>query len=214
MADNKKKVKNAKKNVSKKVVSKEKEIKGAVKEKSNDIKKDLTKKNNNIKHDIEKKVKEVEKDVKPIHNNKTNNKAKWLLVGAIVVLLAVVCFISVNEPPAVDPAEKMSSWIEDTKADQYVVTVIGLTYCQHCKNYNPVISSIANSENIKLYWFDIDNMDNASSSILTDTYNFEQYTGASPYTAITKNGEVIAEYVGGMGEEDTRAFLKENGVLD
>ena len=205
MADKKNNAKKNNKNVSKNVVSKNKD--------NNNI---INKKENSVKSNVEKEVKEVKKEIsEPVYNKNTKkNSFKWVLIGTLGVLLALVCFISVNEPPAVDPTERMSSWLTDTKEDQYVVTVISLTTCPHCKNYNPVISGIANEENIKLYWFDIDNMDNSSSSILTDTYTLENYTGASPYTFITKNGEFIADVVGGMGEEDTRAFLKQNGVIE
>lgn len=181
-----------------KKVSKEKEIKKAIDKKETSVRESATK-------DIKKNV---------LKDNKTNSKSKWILIGTVIILATLICLISVNETPQVNGTSKMDTWLEDTRADEYVVTVIGLSYCEHCENYNPIISSIAKNEGFKLHWFDIDNMDNKSASILTDTYNLEQYTGASPYTFITKNGEFVADVVGGLSEEGTRQFLIENGVLE
>ena len=64
----------------------------------------------------------------------------------------------------------INKWIEDTKSDQPIITVIGLTYCQYCKQYNPIINQIAQSKEYKLYWFDADNYDAESFETLRSTY--------------------------------------------
>ena len=101
----------------------------------------------------------------------------------------------------------INEWVEATKSDEPVITVIGLTYCQFCKKYNPVINKIAKEKGIKLYWFDADNY----FSTLTSTYELS-YEGSSPYTLVTKNGEVVGEHVEGyMEENETNSFLSELG---
>lgn len=106
----------------------------------------------------------------------------------------------------------INEWVEATKSDEPVITVIGLTYCQYCKKYNPVINKIAKEKGIKLYWFDADNYDEDSFSTLTSTYELS-YEGSSPYTLVTKNGEVVGEHVEGyMEESETNSFLSELGL--
>lgn len=105
----------------------------------------------------------------------------------------------------------INEWIEATKSDEPVITVIGLTYCQFCKKYNPVINKIAKEKGIKLYWFDADNYGEDNFSTLTSTYELS-YEGSSPYTLVTKNGEVVGEHVEGyMEENETNSFLSELG---
>lgn len=106
----------------------------------------------------------------------------------------------------------INEWVEATKSDEPVITVIGLTYCQFCKKYNPVINKIAKEKRIKLYWFDADNYGEDNFSTLTSTYELS-YEGSSPYTLVTKNGEVIGEHVEGyMEENETNSFLSELGL--
>lgn len=106
----------------------------------------------------------------------------------------------------------INEWVEATKADEPVITVIGLTYCQYCKQYNPVINEIAKEKGYKLYWFDADDYDEESFNTLTSTYELS-YEGSSPYTLVTKNGEVIGEHVEGyMNNSDTEAFLSDLGL--
>lgn len=105
----------------------------------------------------------------------------------------------------------INEWIEATKSDEPVITVIGLTYCQFCKKYNPVINKIAKEKGIKLYWFDADNYGEDNLSTLTSTYELS-YEGSSPYTLVTKNGEVVGEHVEGyMEEKEANSFLSELG---
>ena len=106
----------------------------------------------------------------------------------------------------------INEWIEDTKSDQPIITVIGLTYCQYCKQYNPIINQIAQSKEYKLYWFDADNYDAESFETLKSTYELS-YEGSSPYTLVTKGGEVIGEHVEGyMDESQIESFLSNLGL--
>ncbi len=142
------------------------------------------------------------------------DKYKVLIIIVLAVLAFVaLSFLSENKEPA-QVSENITTWKEIINSDEYVITVIGLTYCPACKSYHPIISDIAEEYSLPLYWFDIDEMSNDDSSQLTNTYNFSQYTGSSPYTVITSGGEVIDEVVGAMDEEETLEFLRTNGVID
>ncbi len=139
----------------------------------------------------------------------------------IIVVLAIGAFITLSiltesSKPAesTEVSEDILSWKEGVDSSQYAITVIGLSYCSHCANYKPIISEIAEEYSLPLYWFEIDELSTADSSTLTGTYNFSEYDGASPYTAITSKGEVIGQTVGEMDEETTLDFLRTNGVIE
>jgi len=148
-----------------------------------------------------------------------NNKG--LLIGLGVVLLLVLFTIlqETNKSTEVEIDEsalsaEMSTWLNDTRSDEYVVTVIGMTTCPHCQNYKPVIEEVSKNENIKLYFFEADTITNeADNKALENAYELENYEGSVPYTFITKNGEFIADNVGGMDKDATLNFLRENNVI-
>ena len=110
----------------------------------------------------------------------------------------------------------MLAWHEATQKDKYVVTVIALSYCGYCKEYKPVIQEITDDENIPFYYFDIDTLNETApedANALQYAYDLENYTGSSPYTFITKNGEFIGDRVGAMDKETTISFLNSLGVV-
>ncbi len=131
-----------------------------------------------------------------------------LLLGLLILFMALIDVKEGNKKATMD------EWVEVTKEDKYVITVISLSYCDFCANYKPIIEQIAEENDIKLFWFNIDKMKETDSSILVTTYKFNEhgYEGASPYTAITKNAQFVADKVGGMSSDDLKLFLKENGI--
>lgn len=106
----------------------------------------------------------------------------------------------------------LEEWVSATSKNEYTITVIGLSYCSHCKNYLPVITKFANDNNIKLFWFDIDELSDSDADILSSRYDFSEYDGASPYTAVMKNSEVLLQHVGEMSTSEVDAFFKKLGL--
>lgn len=156
------------------------------------------------------------------HNTK-KDYAKNAGVGAIVsaciwALLGLTLLIDVKGSDKKEEVNyqiynaDINEWVETTKGDEPVITIIGLTYCQYCQKYNPIINQIASEKGYKLYWFDADNYDEESFNTLTSTYEIS-YEGSSPYTLVTKGGEVVGEHVEGyMDETDTKSFLSDLGL--
>lgn len=147
------------------------------------------------------------------------NRTVLLVVGLVGLLLLLAIMIEGNEKPSSGSIEysslstEVKAWYDETKSEEFVITVIGLSYCGFCEQYKPVLTQIANDNNIKLHWFNIDELSQADSNALQNTYELKQYTGSSPYTLITYGGEFIADEVGYMEKESVESFLKEAGVL-
>ena len=140
--------------------------------------------------------------------------------GLLIVIVAVLAFVALsilteaaNKQQTTEAYKDVTSWADNLKDEEYAVTVIALTYCSHCHNFNPVITKIANDYAIPLYWFEIDDLTEEESAIVTDTYKFDEYTGSSPYIAVTHKGEVVSEHVGEMTKSATIKFLKEAGAI-
>lgn len=106
----------------------------------------------------------------------------------------------------------VDEWLEDTKNDQYIVTVIGSTSCPHCQKYKPVISKLSNKYNFKAYFFEGDTLEEEEYDKLVGAYeefDFEYI----PFTAITKNGKVIITQTGFESEKNIKEFLEEYSVI-
>lgn len=138
----------------------------------------------------------------------------------IIVILAIAAFVGLSflaegsKPAIEEPSADLNAWVESVESDEYVITVIGLSYCGHCKEYKPVVTEIASEYSIPFYYFDIDTVTQDEASLISSSYAFTEYEGASPYTAITKNGEVVAQYAQGyMDKETTIQFLKDCGAI-
>lgn len=150
------------------------------------------------------------------------NNNKGLLIGVSVVLLLVIFTLlqNTNTTSGKDFDESLlgtevSEWLNKTREDDFVVTVLGMTTCPHCQNYKPVIEGVTNDEDLNLYFFEIDTVTNEDDfNALENAYNLENYEGAVPYTFITKNGEFVCDTVGAMDVENTKSFLKSCGVLN
>lgn len=110
-------------------------------------------------------------------------------------------------------SEEINNWYYDVTSKNQVVTVIGLSYCSHCINYKPVLEKLATDNNFKMYWFDIDKMNEDDANVLTYTYNLSGYTGASPYTFVINNNKLVKDNLGFENEEKTVTFLKEAKVI-
>ena len=143
--------------------------------------------------------------------------------GLILVLLVVCCFVALSfigegretkanvESVFYSDVEK---WAEDVVSNKNVVTVIALSYCSHCKEYKPVLEQIAVENNLTVYWFEADLIEEKDYQTITSTVDFNEYTGASPYTAISNSGNVLAQTVGYANEEAAYSFFIENGLIN
>lgn len=140
--------------------------------------------------------------------------SKYGVVIGIVLLLGLFIGLSVliKEDSVKEMSSDIQNWLTDTASDEYVVTVIAQTTCGHCINFKPVMTKAHNKNDFKLYWFEADELSTNDYNTLKGTYELDEYSG-TPYTFITKNGEVL-DHISGEREYDVLIdFLKENNVI-
>lgn len=143
-------------------------------------------------------------------------KYKVIVILAIAVAAFIgLSFLSESKAPTLESSnQNVSEWSAAVDGDKYVITVIALSYCSACKEYNPIITALAEEYSIPIYWFEIDTLNQEDATIVSSKYAFTEYEGASPYTVITKKGEVISQYAQGyMNKENTLSFLKNSGAV-
>ncbi len=140
--------------------------------------------------------------------------------GIVIGVVAILAFVALSVLTEVVLKEKTTEALKDLTVltenvpnDEAAVVVIGLTYCSHCHNFNPVITKVAGDYNIPVYWFDIDDLSDEDSSTLRETFAEHGYEGSSPYIAVFKNGEVVNNHVGEMTKTATIDFLKESDII-
>lgn len=111
-------------------------------------------------------------------------------------------------------SDVIKNWYNDLNSGAGVVTVIASSTCPHCKNYKPVITEVCEKENIKLYFFESDELSEDDYTILTNSINLKNYEGYVPYTFIVKDRNFVLDYTGEQDETSTRDMLKETGLLE
>lgn len=141
----------------------------------------------------------------------------YIVIGAVLVLFIVLSLLMKDgDTTNKEMGSEVSAWIEDTKKDEYVITVFAQTFCGYCKQYQPIIQRIYNENDVKVYWFDIDaksSLTEEERNTVTSTYELPDFDG-TPYTLVTKNGQTVAHYDRGADRETILKFFRDNNVID
>lgn len=146
---------------------------------------------------------------------KSNLLTSTIIGFGIWLFVALSFLISVNGPAKVEPKEySVGEWLVETKKEEPVVTVIGLTTCGHCQSYKPVIEKMAEEYGFKLFFFETDELDSSDATLIETEYELKEFEDLVPFTYIVKKGEVIAENTGYPGEAAIKEFLRTAGVIN
>ena len=146
-----------------------------------------------------------------------NKHKAGIIIGVVLILfIALSLLIDSNKEGTIEMKEKFSGWVSDTKKDEYYITVIAQTTCGNCTAFKPNLQKVIDElENV--YWFEVNEGEFKTHddyyTTLTTTYELTGYKG-TPYTFITKNGQMI-DYISGYTTEDAVIeFLKKNNVIE
>ncbi len=136
-----------------------------------------------------------------------------LIVIFVFILLFILLAILSKDDSFKIESEEIKTWYEDTKKDEYVVSVLAQTTCSHCHNLKPIIEEVQNENGFKLHWIDIDTLSEIDRNAVTNIYKLENFEG-TPHTFITKNGTLLKEKSGEMTKTKLISFLKAVGVIE
>ena len=137
-----------------------------------------------------------------------------IIVVVLIVLFVLLSLLIEDNSKNIEMKSNLQEWLVDTKKDEYVVTVLAQTTCSHCIAFKPVMQKVLNENDFNVYWFEVNNFQQQDYQTLIGTYDLTEYEG-TPYTFITKNGELVAYYSRGAMQEYTLIeFLRENKVIE
>lgn len=102
-----------------------------------------------------------------------------------------------------------SKWLNDVKSKNVIINVIASSTCPHCHNYNPIIESVASNYKIKLYFIEVDKLENEEYISYINSISIPGYKGYVPYTFITYDGEVVSENVGELDRNETDKLISD-----
>ena len=100
-----------------------------------------------------------------------------------------------------------SKWLNDVNSKNVIINVIASSTCPHCHNYNPIIESVSSNYKIKLYFIEVDKLENEEYISYINSINIPGYKGYVPYTFVTYDGEVVSENVGVLDRNETDKLI-------
>ena len=120
-----------------------------------------------------------------------------LIVIFVFILLFVLLAVLSKDESFKMESEEIKTWYQDTKKDEYVITVLAQTTCSHCHNLQPIMEEVQNENGFKLHWINIDTLSDVDENAVTNIYKLDGFEG-TPHTFVTKNGTLIKEKSGEM----------------
>lgn len=138
----------------------------------------------------------------------------WKTILLVVLVASFALLVMFNEDKGVkESSEQVVAWSTDTSQEEPVVTVLASSTCGYCAQYEPVIEALAEENDFKLYWFELDQLNDTDTQTLISTYELEEFDGSVPYTFITEDNQFVTHTIGAMDKANTELLLKNNGVI-
>ncbi len=103
--------------------------------------------------------------------------------------------------------DETKDWMIDNKS-KTVLTILCLKTSNRCKNIESNLSTI--EKDIKVYYIELDDLEENVKNIYKTTYNLEDYTGYLPYVYIVSNNKLLATKSDVKNIDDSQNLIKEN----
>ncbi len=111
-----------------------------------------------------------------VYKNKDKELSGSSLKGSLLgicIYSVVLLYTSTHSTNYFD--RSLDEWYSDIKSGKTVVTVIGASYCDHCKEYKPVIKKLADKNKLNLYFYEFDLMSEKDQDRLTTTFEIGDF---------------------------------------
>ncbi len=140
------------------------------------------------------------------------NKKLIIIVIIAIILIAIISLFIFNK--------KESNLIEVNKTElkekidnkDSFILVISRKGCSHCAEYLPILKSIIEEYNVKVYLVDTDKYTKEDKEYLSSIANFS----GTPTTIFIENGEetsALNRIVGSSNRKDIIKTFKQNGYI-
>lgn len=146
---------------------------------------------------------------------KSNLLTGTIIGTAIWVFVGLSFMINVSNPAQKQEREyHVEDWLVDIEKSEPVVTILGLTTCSHCQQYKPTIEKLADKHDFKLYFFELDELNEEERNMVEGTFELQTYEDSVPFTYIVKDKKIVAEETGFQSRDYTYQFLKDHKVIN
>lgn len=166
---------------------------------------------------VKEKENKVDEEFKDLQTNKKLIKNILITVGVILVF-GLVFFISQKQE------DKINSQVGETrlheitvdkyyellaKGDKFVL-LLGRPGCSHCVAFKPIITNVANSKGIDVYYLNTDTIETLED--WEAIWGMVEQEG-TPTVAVIENQKLVSTTAGEMTSDQLIMFLSQAGVL-
>ena len=142
--------------------------------------------------------------------DKSSNLLKGSILGICIIGVILLQYTTHSRDYF---KRSVDEWYEDVKSNNVVITVIGASYCSHCQEYKPYITTLADKHKLNLYFYEIDTLEEKDKNKLTESFELPGYSGSVPFTVIFKDSQAVATHEGFESNIKLYDFFKENGII-
>ena len=141
-------------------------------------------------------------------------KKKRTIISIVIILIIIglsIYLISTEKSNLIKL--NYNEIIEKVENKESFVLCVSATECSHCQEYKPKLKKIANNYDIKIYYIDIDKMNEKDYETFKTRFSFD---GSTPITIFFKNGEektTATRIEGNTSSEKVIEKLKNNGFI-
>jgi len=141
---------------------------------------------------------------------------KYKLPVIVVVLLVLFVLLSTLIGDKVE-RDEVDDWLEETKKEQYVVTLLSQTTCGYCAEFKPIVNEVVSEYGDQFMYkvFEIDTIVKPQvKNKLLSSYDLENngFTG-TPHLFVTYNGEHLGQFNMPRTKENVISFLRDLGAI-
>ena len=159
----------------------------------------------------------IDEEFKDLEPNKKLIKNIFIVIG-IILVFGLVFIISQKQEEKINKKASENKFHEIT-VDKYnellasgdkFVLLLGRPGCSHCVAFKPVITNVANTKGIDVYYLNTDTIETVGD--WESIWGIVEQEG-TPTVAVIENQKLIKSTAGEMSSEELINFLKEAGVL-
>ena len=108
----------------------------------------------------------------------------------------------------------VSDYLDVLQSEDKNIVFIGRPTCSYCVKLKPHLEEIADENNLKIYYVNIDEMsEEDTDKFFSSTDAFDKENLSTPMVLITKDGKVIDSNTGYMEKSKYEDFFKKNELI-
>ena len=159
----------------------------------------------------------VDKEFEDLQPNKKLIKNIIIIIG-IILVFGIVFYISMRQEEKLNKQASENKLHEITvekyhellDSNEKFVLLLGRPGCSHCVAFKPVITNVANTKSVDVYYLNTDTIETLEA--WDSIWGLVEQEG-TPTVAVIENNKLVKSTAGEMTSEELIRFLSEAGAL-